>query len=316
MVRTLRLGEVMTPNELNEQFGMPNILTFDQNGSLTRARVTLASCEAEVYLQGAQLTHWKPAGEQPVLWLSESSKFLPGKAIRGGIPICFPWFGPPADGGTGPSHGFARIEEWTLSFAALMPGAEGESLSLTFVLGPNERTSALGYNNFRAVCEMRLGRTLAVKLTVANMGEQPLHFEEALHTYFHVADVRKSPITGLASAPYLDKVDGAKEKRSPDQPLQLTESTDRVYFANSAEALIEDQGNSRRVRITKANSATTVVWNPWDTGAATLADVQPEAWRQFLCVEAANTGTDTVTIAPKTTHTMSVNIAVDREARC
>ena len=306
----------MTCNELNEQFGVPNILTFDQNGSLTRARVTLPSCEAEVYLQGAQLTRWKPAGEQPVLWLSERTEFLPGKAIRGGMPICFPWFGPRADGGTGPSHGFARIEDWTLSFAALMPGAEGDSLSLTFVLGPNERTRALGFESFRAVCEMRLGRTLAVKLTVANVGEQPLHFEEALHTYFHVADVCQSPITGLESAPYLDKRDAGEQKHSPAVPLELTEWTDRVYFANTAETVIHDNANGRRIKIAKANSATTVVWNPWDDGVGTLADVDPEAWPQFLCVEAANTATDAVTIAPRMTHTMAVNIAVERNEPC
>ncbi len=302
----------MTPSELNEQFGLPGALTFDEHGSLTRARVTLTSCEAEIYLRGAHLAQWKPAGEQPVLWLSERSHFKPGKAIRGGIPLCFPWFGPRSDGGTGPSHGFARIEEWQLSFAALMPGAEGDSLSLTFMLAPNERTKALGFDNFRAVCEMTLGRTLAVKLTVANMGEQPMSIEEALHSYFHVADVRQAPITGLESAAYLDKRDHAKEKRNPAEPLQLTEWTDRVYFANEAETVIHDSGNGRRIRIDKGNSATTVVWNPWDDGAGTLADVEPKAWPQFLCVEAANTATDAVTIAPGATHTMSLHISVEK----
>ena len=301
----------MTPKELNEQFGLPGILTFDQNGALTRACVTLQSCEAEIYLQGAHLAQWKRAGEQPVLWLSERSEYTPGKAIRGGIPICFPWFGPRGDGRPGPSHGFARIEEWTLSFAALMPSEDGDSLTLTFVLGPNERTTALGFDSFRAVCEMRLGRTLAVKLTVANLGEQPMRFEEALHTYFQVADVRQSPITGLESAPYLDKRDAGKEKHSPAEPLQLTEWTDRVYFANAAETVIHDGGHSRRIRIAKGNSATTVVWNPWDDGAGTLADVEPDAWPQFLCVEAANTATDAVSIASGATYTMSLTIVTE-----
>ena len=302
----------MTSSELNERFGLPGILAFDEHGSLTRARITLESCEAEVYLQGAQLTRWKPAGEQPVLFLSERSEFTPGKAIRGGIPICFPWFGPRSDGRPGPSHGFARIEEWEVSFAAYLPGTEGDSLSLTFSLGPSEHSKALGFDNFRAVCEMKLGSTLSVRLTVANLAEQPLHFEEALHSYFQVVDVRNAPITGLASAAYLDKRDAGREKTAPAEPLQLTEWSDRVFPENTARMVIEDRGNSRKIVIEKENSATTVVWNPWAEGAAGLADLGVETWPEFLCVEAANTASDAITLAPGAAHSMAIQVMVER----
>lgn len=302
----------MNAKHLNDHFGLPGALTFDQRGELIRARVTLRSCEAEVYLQGAQLTQWKPAGAAAVLWLSERSEFKPGKAIRGGIPICFPWFGPRGDGGVGPSHGFARTEEWEPTFAALMPDDEGDSLRLSFLLSPNERTRALGFDSFRAACEMTLGRELSVKLTVANMGSLPLHFEEALHSYFHVGDVRQAPVTGLESAAYLDKRDGGRQKQNPAEPLQLTEWTDRVYAANGARTVIHDSANSRQIRIEKGNSQTTVVWNPWEDGAGNLADVEPDTWSQFLCVEAANTATDAITLAPGKTHTLSLHVAVEQ----
>ncbi len=304
----------MTAHELNEQFGLPGVLAFDEHGSLVRAQATLASCEATIYLQGAHLAHWKPAGQDPVLFMSERSAFEPGKAIRGGIPICFPWFGPPGEGAPGPSHGFARIQPWELAFAAVMPDSgEGDRLQLTFVLAPTEMSRSLGFDKFRVAYEVLLGATLSLRLTVANLGDAPLQFEEALHSYFSVGDVRQAPITGLESAPYLDKRDGGRAKTAPTGPLQLDCFTDRVFPASHASTAIHDVLRHRRIEIVKAESATTVVWNPWPEGSAPLADLAPDSWPGFLCVESANTASDAISLAPGATHTLALRVSVRQE---
>jgi len=304
----------MTASELSEQFGLPGILHFEEHGELTRARITLRTCDATIYLQGAHLTDWQPTGQKPVLFLSEHSAFTPGKAIRGGIPLCFPWFGGRSDG-PGPSHGFARIQPWELAFAALMPDTgEGDRLQLTFVLGATDLSESLGFAGFRVAYELLLGRTLTLRLTVANFGEGLFKFEDALHAYFNVGDVRQSAITGLESANYLDKRDGGQTKTAPAGPLQLTEWTDRVFPGNASAPTIVDSVNHRRIRIGKQHSATTVVWNPWAEGAADLADLGSDEWTNFLCVEVANTAHDAITLAPGQTHTMIMSVAVEPEA--
>jgi glucose-6-phosphate 1-epimerase len=302
----------MTANQLNENFGLDAILRFEEHGELTRAQVTLPSCDATIYLQGAHLTAWQPAGAQPVLFLSERSAFTPGKAIRGGIPICFPWFGARSDGAPGPSHGFARISPWELAFAALMPDTgDGDRLQLTFVLAPNDLSRSLGFDSFRVAYELLLGKTLSIRLTVANLGASPLRYEEALHTYFAVADVHHAPITGLEGAQYLDKRDDNKPKHAPDGPLQLTGFSDRVFPSNPYAVAIKDEGNRRILHIDKQNSATTVVWNPWPEGSASLSDLGPDDWPHFLCVEAANTATDAILLEPGATHTTTLTISLE-----
>ena len=302
-----------TPELLNESFALPGILTFDQHDGLPRAQVTLPTCAATVYLHGAHLTHWQPVGEEPILFLSPKSAFAQDKAIRGGIPICFPWFGNGLTGQQKPSHGFARLEPWTFAFAALA----GENLHLTFTLAPTDLSRSLGYAHFRAAYEIILGadqgRTLTLRLTVANPGhsEAPsLQFEEALHTYFHVGDPRTAQVEGLASATYLDKTDAAQPKQAPAGPLTFSRQTDSVFPANYAPITLTDPTLNRTLQLTKQNSATTVVWNPFPEGSASLTDLAPDSWQHFLCLEAANTGTDAITLAPGQSHTLEARITL------
>ena len=304
----------MTAATLNESFALPGILHFEDAGPLQRAQITLPTCTATVYLQGAHLTHWQPAGQAPVLFLSAESEFASGKPIRGGVPICFPWFGPrtsqpgPRTGGQpGPSHGFARIQEWTLANAALLSGEE-PTLHLTFTLGPTDLSRSLGFDHFRVAYELIFGtdagRTLTLRLSVANLALEPLPFEEALHTYFSIADVRTTPIAGLSSSAYLDKTDSGKQKTTPAGELTLTATTDRVFPGHTAPVLIHDAGNQRVLTNTKQNSSTTVLWNPWAEVSATFSDLPNDAWPGFVCVETANTGADKITLAPNQAHTL------------
>ena len=301
----------MDLDQLQAAFSIPGVLAFEAHGELVRARVHTAAAEATIYLQGAHVTNWQPKDQERVLFLSEHSAFTPGKAIRGGVPICFPWFGARSDGKPGPSHGFARTQPWNLAFAALMPDSDGgDRLQMTFVLGPTEQSRQLGFDNFRVVYEVMLGASLTLKLTVANTGTSPLHFEEALHAYYQVADVRQTALSGLESAWYLDKRDDGRQKQAPPTPLVLTEFSDRVFPDNSAALSIDDAGQQRTLSITKENSKTTVVWNPWPEGSAPLSDLDAEEWPHFLCVEAANTAGDAIVLQPGASHTLTNMIAV------
>ena len=301
---------------LSDNFAIPGVLAFSQNEQgLLRANITTPACTAELYLQGAHLTQWQPAGQQPVLFLSERSFFTPGKAIRGGIPIIFPWFGartatPDNPRTDGPSHGFARTAEWTLAFAALA----GDDLHLTHTLGPSDASRSLGYDQFALVYEITLGAELHLQLTVNNQGSKPLHFEEALHTYFSIGDAQQVSIIGLSDTEYLDKTDHFKKKHQTDPLLKLTGETDRPYLSTTVPVNIDDPVLKRRITVDKANSQTTVVWNPWSTLTATLPDMSPDCWLTMVCVETANVGPNANTLASGEHHTMEAHLYVQEFA--
>jgi glucose-6-phosphate 1-epimerase len=291
--------------QLDEHFAIPGVLAFHQIPSgLIYADVTTPHAKATIYLQGAHLTAWQPAGEQPVLFLSRESDFVPGKPIRGGVPIAFPWFANRHDGKAGPSHGFARIQDWTLSFAALA----GEDLHLTFTLAPTAMSRELGFDNFRLAYRLVIGRTLTMQLAVANDATAPLVFEEALHTYYSVVDVHEVTVTGLEPTPFIDKTDGMREKPATHAPLSFTGTTDRVYPNTAATCVLHDAAGRRRITVAKTNSNTTVVFNPWKA----MADMGEDEWHEMLCVETVNAAANTVTLAPGETHAMQAVISVEK----
>jgi glucose-6-phosphate 1-epimerase len=298
----------MDVDELQSTFAMPGVLAFDTTASgLVRAHVTAPSAEATIYLQGAHLTHWKPADQEPVLFLSARTELLPGKPIRGGIPIIFPWFGPRHDGHEGPAHGFARTSEWELAFAALA----GDEMHLTFTLAPNEQSRALGFDHFRVALRMTIGRALTLQITVANDSSAPLLFEEALHTYFAVGNVENTTLTGLGETAYLDKRDGMKRKVQAEASLAFTGTIDRTYLGTAAACAIHDASAGRRILIEKSDSQTTVVWNPWAELAANMQDMDPDGWKTMLCVETANVGESAISLPTGATHTMTAAISID-----
>lgn len=296
--------------QLNASFAIPGILSFDEQGGLIRARITTPACGGEFYLQGAHITAWQPASEQPVLFLSEKSAFAPGNAIRGGIPIIFPWFGSrtatPEDPRTdGPSHGFARRQPWKLDFGAYA----ADELHLSLSLEPTELSRSLGFDNFLVAYQITFGSELRLRLSVANDGKQPLHFEEALHTYLHVGDVDQARIHGLYETEYLDKTDNFARKTQTEPVLILTGPTDRPYLNTTSPVVVDDPALHRRITVTKGNSNTTVVWNPWANNG--LADMSQDDWRQMLCIEAANAAENAITLQPHEAHVLETSFAVE-----
>jgi glucose-6-phosphate 1-epimerase len=303
----------MNLQELTDHFAIPGVLAFHQNeDGLIRATVTTPSCSAELYLHGAHLTHWQPAGHEPVLFMSERSMFAPDKAIRGGVPIVFPWFGPrtatPENPRTdGPSHGFARISGWSVAFAALA----GEDLHVTLTLGPNEMSRALGYDGFQLAYQVILGKELRLRLTVANQSERPLRFEEALHTYLQVGDAEQVRIDGLMNTEFLDKTDNFVRKIQTEDVLRLTKETDRPYLNTTALVTLTDPMMKRKITVVKDNSRTTVVWNPWAELSAKLADMTADSWKSMTCIETANVAENAVILHGREVHTMEAHFAVE-----
>ena len=299
----------MELDQLNEQFGLPDVLAFRASASgLVYANISTPHATATVYLHGAHVTAWQPVDCRPVLFTSRKTGLAPGKAIRGGVPVIFPWFGARRDGKPGPSHGFARLQSWTLAFAALA----GEDLHLTFTLSPTELSRSLGYDDFRLAYRVVIGRELSLQLTVVNDAPEPLVFEEALHTYYAVADVRETSILGLDGVTYLDKVQEFAAKMQHGA-LTFTGPTDRVYLDTTASCILHDAAGERRITVAKTNSNTTVVWNPWDTGAAKLPDLDAAEWHDFVAVETVNAAKNAITLAPGATHTMQTHISVEDE---
>jgi aldose 1-epimerase len=186
----------MRAEELTAKFGIAGVLDFvETEHGLVKAAISLDGVTAELYLQGAQVTAWRPSNERPVLFTSPNSTFTPGRAIRGGIPIVFPWFGASRHTPTGPQHGFARTATWHLD---AVETAGGGSLTLTLSLGDGDVGSPLWPERFRAIYSVTFAQTLSLRLAVQNRTTHPIVFEEALHSYFAISDIAPIAISGLA----------------------------------------------------------------------------------------------------------------------
>jgi glucose-6-phosphate 1-epimerase len=269
-------------------------------------RVDTPDASGLVYLQGAHVAEWVPRGHQSVIWISEQAVYQPGKAIRGGIPICFPWFGPHPERSEFPAHGFARTRE----FDYLGAGHDSTGRSeLAFSLRHDQASHAFFPHDFELCLRVAFGETLGLRLSVTNQGTEPFSFEEALHSYFSVAQVASAVVLGLEGATFIDKVRGNAVFSEDSAELRLTGETDRVY-TSAAACTIRDLEAGRAIRIDKQHSAATVVWNPWAAKAEKMADLGGSAWPHLLCIESANVGDARITLAPGEEHQLAVELSV------
>ena len=291
--------------EIQKRFNLSTLVEFSAGqGGLSRALITTPDAVVEIYLHGAHVTRFEPTGQKPVLWMSAKSLFQADKPIRGGVPICFPWFGPRAEGASSPVHGFARILEWSVE--SVQRTADGAAITLG--LDANEQTKKWWPHEFSARYEIRVGRQLHLNLRVTNRGQEAFSFEEALHSYFTVGDARRIRITGLEGTTYIDKVDALKRKVQTGD-VTLEAETDRVYVNTRAACAIEDPVVGRRVAINKAGSDATVVWNPWIAKSKAMADFGDDEWAGMVCVETVNAGENQITLQAGQTREMSAGIS-------
>jgi glucose-6-phosphate 1-epimerase len=264
--------------------------------------------DAEIYQQGAHMARWIPRGQRPVLFLSSKTFLEPGKAIRGGVPVIFPWFGPRSGGKPGPAHGFARIVPWSVESANLLSSG---AVEIAFSLAPDDASRALGFDAFAVRFTVTIGSELGMSLDVTNRSERPLVFEEALHSYFAISGIGNVAIGGLEGTTYIDKTDHFTRKVQSSAPLRIGKETDQVHLNTTADCVISDSQWNRRIVIHKTGSQSTVVWNPWIEKAASLEDLGPGEWQEMVCVETANVGENFVTLSPGDSHRMTATIGVE-----
>ncbi len=275
-------------------------------GGLPTIEVEAEGAIASVCLQGAHLTRFAPRDQaKPLVWVSEAAQFGRGRSIRGGVPVCWPWFGAAPVGSVLPAHGYARTVAWELLDAALDAGR----VQLTLRLTRDEALLLAWPHDTPLELFIDVGDTLRMELTTHNADDQPVRLTEALHTYFQVGDVRQTVLEGLGGCNYLDKtLDFATGRQDGD--LRFSGETDRIYVDTEARCDLIDPVLDRRIRIDKTGSHSTVVWTPWQERAATMGDFTPDGWREMVCVESANAATNAVTLAPGELHVLSVEYAV------
>ncbi|MBP8287773.1 MAG: D-hexose-6-phosphate mutarotase [Rhodoferax sp.] len=290
---------------LNQQFAMLGQLHFEDRGpGLPVAHVTTAQASASIALHGGQLLSWQPIGQQPVIWLSKAALFESGKPVRGGVPVCWPWFGAVPDK---PAHGFVRTRMWQMRAAAT--DAAGQMV-LRLGISDDAETRVLWDHAFDLELVVTVGHTLTLALITSNTGDAPFEISQALHTYFCTSDITQTAVHGLDGCSFLDKVHGMVTGRQSGA-VRFDGETDRIYFDTSTSSLIDDPTLKRTVSVSKSGSSSTVVWNPWSEKEKSFPDMAAGEYQQMLCVETCNAGPDRITIAPSSLHTLSAVISVD-----
>ena len=292
---------------LNRDFGIPGQLVFVDGPSGPQVHVNNQHATATIALQGAHVMMYQPHNQQPLLWLSAHGKFAPGKSIRGGVPICWPWFGPHTSAAAYPGHGFARTVMWEVTAVhASKDGATRLELHL-----PTASKNIQQWPHLSEVAlHVSVGERLELALITRNTGDQSFVLGDALHTYFQVSDIRRIAIQGLEGCPYIDKVDDSKRKTQIGG-VTIAAETDRIYLDSTKDCVIDDPGYGRRIRIAKRNSRSTIVWNPWMEKAEKMGDLGPDGYLHMVCVESANADADVVTLAPGKEHQLQVAYSVE-----
>ncbi|MBN8217944.1 MAG: D-hexose-6-phosphate mutarotase [Spirochaetes bacterium] len=290
--------------DLNRRFPVPGLRFEAGPGGLVQAVIQTPSAKARLALHGAHLMEWTPANSSPVLWMSGRSQLEARKPIRGGVPICWPWFGAHADANL-PMHGFARLSNWTVESASR--GADGV-VHLALFLDPKDVPPAGWPHAWGLRYEIEVGPDLILRRTTRNTGGEPFSFTAALHTYFTVGDVRQVRLHGFENHGFLDRLTGLRHVETA--PVQFAGETDRIYPTHSGAAEIEDPALKRRIRIEKRGSGSSVVWNPHVQKARSLPDFGDDEWPSMLCVEAANVLEDAVTLGAGEAHVLEVRIQV------
>jgi len=299
-----------TVKQMNEQFAIKGQLEFKEDASgLIIADINNTLAAAKLCLQGAHLMTWQPRShKEPIVWLSRDARIAEGKSIRGGAPVCWPWFGAHANETSFPGHGFARTVPWKIIETGNDPNG---ATRLTLRLVESDRTRSQWHYSSTLDLTVIVGETLRMELVTENTGAEDFIIGEALHTYLRIGDIGAVRVTGLGDSEYWDKV-GSSELKKQAGPISFMGETDRVYINTAAQCVVEDDKLKRRIYIRKSGSLSTVVWTPWKEKAGKMGDMgQPDGWREMVCVESANAIDNQVKVAAGCRHTMVVEYSAE-----
>ncbi len=256
---------------------------------------------AKVALQGGHLFHFQLHGQKPLLWVSPKSHFENGKAIRGGIPICWPWFGKNSQEASLPQHGFARTSEFTF-----LQGNEPDQYNSELVLQLKSSATTTGLWPYHCKLQLRItiGSSLRIALTTSNCDTRPFTISSALHSYFSVSDIKNISIQGLNNLEYWDNL--TEEYKKQAEVLRIDREVDRIYQGTDNPLILQDKNRTLTVSATGSSSA--VIWNPWKDKSIQMADMTDDAYTTMLCVETANARDDAREIFPDRQHTLQAEI--------
>ena len=295
-----------TCSELDRRFGIAGVARVQEgHGGLLKVRITSPDAVAEMYLHGGHVVSWIPPTAEDVFFVSRQTRWERGRAIRGGVPVCFPWFGNHLENRDAPAHGFVRTRPWELESVVQENGA----VAVSMFTESDDETKRWWPADFRLVHRAKFGSTLSLELIVTNTGTMPIRFEEALHSYHRVGSVGEVQVRGLDAVNYRDKTDSNREKTQHGDMTFVSE-TDRAFLNTIGPIDVIDPVLGRRIRVTKEHSRTTVVWNPWTDKSRALPDLADEEWTHFVCVETSNIGPSAVHLAPGQQHTMKALVTL------
>ena len=287
----------MTIEQLNTQFGIAGQLEFIAgNGGLPMIQVKTAKAKALISIHAGQVLSYQPAGEaEDVMFLSAKAYYQDGKAIKGGAPICWPWFGADPEGKGHPGHGFVRNRGWNVVATEAL--ANGD-IKVTVGLNDTPETQAIWPHAFSLRQEIVIGDSLNLSLITRNTGKEKFTITQAFHTYFKVGDISRAKVSGLAGCDYLDKAGGGNTQKHQTGDVTIDAEVDRIYLNVGNTLTIGDAALNRRIQVTSQNSKTAVVWNPWEKIAKDMADLEDHDYQRLLCVETTNAADDVREVAP------------------
>jgi glucose-6-phosphate 1-epimerase len=295
--------------QLDREYGIPGQLQFTAGtGDCPFIEITNAQARAVISIYGGQVLAFQPqSAAHDLMFVSKNAYYQAGKAIKGGVPVCWPWFGPDPAGQGRPSHGFARNRLWqVMSTEALPDGAT----KVTLGFSDTDDTRALWPYAFELAIEITVGRVLTLALVSRNRSDRSFDITQALHTYFTIGDITQTTVSGLEGTTYIDKTDESAVKPQVGA-VAIASEVDRVYQGVPSELVIHDGALNRRIRITAIGNQTAVVWNPWSEISVKMADLEDHDYTRFICVETTNAADDVITVPAQGDYRLMVTYAIE-----
>ena len=295
--------------QYNQQFAIEARVSFSKGkGDLPFVTISTPHSTATISLQGGQVIGFKPVdAEQDMLFVSKNAYYETDKSIKGGAPICWPWFAANPDNAALPFHGFVRNQLWQVQATE---SHENGDVVITLLFKDSDKTSAIWPYAFELKEVITIGQRLSIDLITKNTGTEVLNLTQAIHTYFSIGDITQVQVSGLENKTYLDKVDQYALKKQAG-PITVRQEVDRIYQQVDTPLVIHDAAWNRQIHIAHSGSATAVVWNPWIDISRNSQDLEDDDYQRFICVETANAADDVVTIMPGDAYTLTASYYIE-----
>jgi len=306
------MGNKINIQQLNTDFGIANQIEFiSGKGGLPCIQVNNTKASALISVYAGQVLSFKPVNETAdLMFISDNAYFQDGKAIKGGIPICWPWFGAAPETETlqskKPDHGFVRNSYWSVLSTETLDNGDTK---VVLEFEDSEKTRAIWPFRFYLSLEVVIGNSLTLELLTRNTGNKAFSITEALHTYFNVGDATKATVLGLEHTEYLDKKENFV-KVCQVGAITIAEETDHIHTDIKHHLVIDDPAFNRKIKISSSGNKNVVVWNPWAKGSAAIADLENDDYKHFICLEIANAATDSVEILPDSEYRIDANYSI------